>query len=249
MPVIEVAGGKTRPEYVRRVFRSWLDNGQTLVSAWPKTRKWRKTIAQLQREAWLAQLVDLQKYQNSYELQTMRDSIKSWNDSMRGQRGSAAVRQEDYFFALLAGTLFAVMFPDGTSWWPARVAQQVSYLLDWLEPYCGGVLMCGAAGWGTTIQCEATTAPLCLLPDIAIDQACALGGNAPAQYSPPSIPSDTQRRLIVDAAQLVQDLLNVLGSTPGMILYRDQDRWRALPPGAIGDILVLGTNYLPQWKS
>lgn len=249
MAELGFGGSKTRPEYVRRVFRSWLDKQQTLVSVWPRSRKTRKTVSQLQREAWLSQIVAVQKRQTTVETKLMLDTIALWNDEMSGQKGSAAVRPEDYFFALLSGTLFSVAFPDGTEWWPARVAQAVSQLLDWLEPYAGGILMRGADGWGTTIQCSAATAPLCLLPDIAIEQACNIGGNAPKQYSPPSIPQDTERRLLVDAQQLLKDLLDTLGTTPGMILYRGQDRWYALPPGNVGDILVLQTTLLPAWQA
>lgn len=50
-----------------------------------------------------------------------------------------------------------------------------------------------------------------------------------------------------DVAQRLREALDVLGQTPGSILYRDQDRWRALEPGNIGDVLAIDTDGMPGW--
>lgn len=45
----------------------------------------------------------------------------------------------------------------------------------------------------------------------------------------------------------LQRLLDVLGDTPGSILIRGPDKWIALPPGDLGDVLVVGDGGLPEW--
>lgn len=50
-----------------------------------------------------------------------------------------------------------------------------------------------------------------------------------------------------DIAQRIQEALDVLSQTPGAILYRDEDRWRALEPTQVGDVLALDTDLLPGW--
>lgn len=50
-----------------------------------------------------------------------------------------------------------------------------------------------------------------------------------------------------DLAQRIREGLDVLGQTPGSILYRDEDRWRALEPGEIGQVLAIDTDGMPGW--
>lgn len=47
---------------------------------------------------------------------------------------------------------------------------------------------------------------------------------------------------------LLQKALDLLSDEPGSLLYRGPDRWLALPPGAIGDVLVCGDGALPEWR-
>lgn len=51
---------------------------------------------------------------------------------------------------------------------------------------------------------------------------------------------------LVDAARL-QRVLDVLGNVEGGILLRGPDRWIVLPPGNIGDVLVIGEGGVPEW--
>lgn len=46
---------------------------------------------------------------------------------------------------------------------------------------------------------------------------------------------------------LVSDWLDILGSEPGSILYRDTDGWRVLPPGNPGQVLEVNSENLPEW--
>lgn len=49
-------------------------------------------------------------------------------------------------------------------------------------------------------------------------------------------------------AGLLQAVLDVIGDTEGSILIRGPDRWIALPPGNIGDVLVVGDGGFPEWR-
>lgn len=43
------------------------------------------------------------------------------------------------------------------------------------------------------------------------------------------------------------ELLDAIGGTPGAILVRGPDRWVALPPGNIGDVLIINDGGMPEW--
>ena len=43
--------------------------------------------------------------------------------------------------------------------------------------------------------------------------------------------------------------MDVIGSEPGSILVRGPDMWIALPPGNVGDILVINDGAMPEWMS
>lgn len=45
----------------------------------------------------------------------------------------------------------------------------------------------------------------------------------------------------------LQRILDVIGNTPGSILVRGPDTWIAIPPGNIGDVLVIGEGGIPEW--
>lgn len=46
----------------------------------------------------------------------------------------------------------------------------------------------------------------------------------------------------------LQRILDVIGNQPGSILVRGPDVWIALPPGNIGDVLVIGEGAMPEWR-
>jgi len=48
--------------------------------------------------------------------------------------------------------------------------------------------------------------------------------------------------------QLLNKLLDVIGAEPGSILIRGPDRWIALAPGNIGDVLVINEGAIPEWR-
>lgn len=52
--------------------------------------------------------------------------------------------------------------------------------------------------------------------------------------------------MAVEVADL-QAMLDILGSTPGSILVRGPDRWIALLPGQVGDVLSINAGGIPQW--
>lgn len=47
---------------------------------------------------------------------------------------------------------------------------------------------------------------------------------------------------------LLQKSLDLLSDQPGSLLYRGLDRWVALPPGNVGDVLICGEGALPEWR-
>jgi len=47
----------------------------------------------------------------------------------------------------------------------------------------------------------------------------------------------------------LQAIMDVIGSEPGSILVRGPDMWIALPPGNVGDILVINDGAMPEWMS
>jgi hypothetical protein len=47
----------------------------------------------------------------------------------------------------------------------------------------------------------------------------------------------------------LQGLLDVLSQTPGAIIYRDVDGWKALQPGSVGQVLTLNSELLPEWQT
>lgn len=49
-----------------------------------------------------------------------------------------------------------------------------------------------------------------------------------------------------DAARL-RKIMDVIGSEPGSILVRGPDMWIALPPGNVGDVLVINDGGMPEW--
>lgn len=52
-----------------------------------------------------------------------------------------------------------------------------------------------------------------------------------------------------DPYNLLQQLLDVLSQTPGAIIYRDIDGWKALEPTQAGDVLTLNNDLLPEWQA
>lgn len=46
----------------------------------------------------------------------------------------------------------------------------------------------------------------------------------------------------------LQAIMDTIGDTPGSILVRGPDRWIALPPGNLGDVLVVGDGGVPEWR-
>lgn len=50
-----------------------------------------------------------------------------------------------------------------------------------------------------------------------------------------------------DPVEIMQFLLDCLGTKPGSIIYRDVDIWRVLEPGNFGDVLALSEDLLPIW--
>lgn len=60
-----------------------------------------------------------------------------------------------------------------------------------------------------------------------------------------STPSTTAKARL--NAALLQQLLDTLGSAPGSILIRGPATWIALPPGTLGQVLVIGSGGYPEW--
>lgn len=45
----------------------------------------------------------------------------------------------------------------------------------------------------------------------------------------------------------VSQLLDLIGSTEGAILYRGPEHWQILPPGNPGQVLEVGADAIPRW--
>lgn len=50
-----------------------------------------------------------------------------------------------------------------------------------------------------------------------------------------------------DPTALIQLMLDIISDQPGAILYRDNDRWKALMPTTPGYILTLNESLMPEW--
>lgn len=50
-----------------------------------------------------------------------------------------------------------------------------------------------------------------------------------------------------DTFDQLQRLLDAIGQEPGSILIRGADRWIALPPGEVGDVLTINDGGMPAW--
>ena len=53
----------------------------------------------------------------------------------------------------------------------------------------------------------------------------------------------------MNTEQSLQYYLDALGQLPGCVLYRDTLQWKALAPGASGQILTLNSSLLPTWQT
>lgn len=51
-----------------------------------------------------------------------------------------------------------------------------------------------------------------------------------------------------DDYRRLQAIMDVIGNVPGSILVRGPDVWLALPPGNMGDVLVIGDGGVPEWR-
>lgn len=52
---------------------------------------------------------------------------------------------------------------------------------------------------------------------------------------------------LTDDYTRLQQLLDVIGNTPGAILVRGPERWIALQPGPEGWVLAIGPGAVPEW--
>src|SRR5690606_12869055 len=57
----------------------------------------------------------------------------------------------------------------------------------------------------------------------------------------------THVTLPTEPFEALQRMLDLLSTTPGAIVYRHPDGWRALEPGPIGYVLKLDNDRLPYW--
>lgn len=51
-----------------------------------------------------------------------------------------------------------------------------------------------------------------------------------------------------DPLAILQYMLDHFSAEPGSILYRGPEMWEALPPGTVGQVLVLNDDLLPEWQ-
>lgn len=47
--------------------------------------------------------------------------------------------------------------------------------------------------------------------------------------------------------QRMRKIFDVFSTTEGAILVRGPTQWFALPPGNVGDVLVIGAGGVPEW--
>lgn len=50
-----------------------------------------------------------------------------------------------------------------------------------------------------------------------------------------------------DNSERIAAMLEAIGQIEGSLLYRAVDRWRALKPGELGQVLAIGYDGMPGW--
>lgn len=153
MAILQGARASKRPVYIRRAFASSVRRGTTLVTKWPRKKPKRPTEyrTSLQRrmrfiERWLRAL-------HPRETTPTKDAFVAYNKSVKGQRGSATARYEDYETQRANGRAFEFILPDGTHLYSAAQAQDISDILDWLSDTPGSVLCRGNRWWTAALAC------------------------------------------------------------------------------------------------
>lgn len=167
-----------RPGYTKGAYVIYRRNGQLVVQGWPKKRGQPTQVyqkANLERFRIAAKAI---KYWPTREVGPMRDALDQFMRENRGVRGTAAVRFRDWQTSILAGRQWAFDSPGNKPLYPAAVVQDVSDLLDNLEPRYGSLLTRAPGGWLPTVQC-APLYVLCSFHSQADSLACAPASTPP----------------------------------------------------------------------
>lgn len=133
------------------ILDTWL--GIQRARIWPRARPRRPAAPQRARQSRLIDVTAVINLLIPREQIPMREAIARYNQTVRGQAGSAAVRYEDWQTSRLYGSSWALRLPDGTIVWSQAQRQRVSDWLDWICDEPGAVLERGPYSWTAALEC------------------------------------------------------------------------------------------------
>lgn len=148
MSFLRPTGSQWRtPEFGKNlIVTSW--RGITRVQRWPKARGPAVTKPEANRETMFTLVQKLIKWLTSFETEYARRAVKAHNDANTGQRGSAAIRLRDWQTQRLYGRGVAVTVDQYLTFYPAAVARDASFILDWVTYFHGQLLQRNDSEWG-----------------------------------------------------------------------------------------------------
>lgn len=171
MAILGYRRARSRPQYAQRLYTVAVRAHALVARAWPRPRGGAKTThAQIQQQRFKNR-AGWRKVLKEHELRPMREALQRFAKRHVGLKGSSITRQRDIEDIRLAGRLYAIKVPGLGTFWPEAAAQDVSDVLDWLEPVHGGVLTRTQDTWLTAIPCT-EGARLTLTIDPPVPNCC-----------------------------------------------------------------------------
>jgi hypothetical protein len=182
MATVLPGAASRRPGFTKRAYVIRRHNGKLVAQSWPRRRgkpKQSYQKANLRRMSVMAKAV---KRWPTREVEPMRTGLNRFLQENRGVRGTAAIRFRDWQTAILSGRQWIFDTPDAGPIHPARLVQDVSDLLDNLEPRYGSLLTRAPDGWLPTVQC-APGYVLCSFHSQPAANACPPASTPPADQA------------------------------------------------------------------
>lgn len=230
----------------RGAFVVKMQKGTVVAQGWPAPRPNQQgKLGVSARDRFAAVQANL-KNLSGEEVATMAAAVADLNARNTGVRGESQIRARDVMTRNAYGYMWA-LYDQTTNRliYSCAVRDRVSAALDWTMPIKGSILSGYLNQWQPSAAGEEGWV-LCVTYDLSL----------PFTSGPPVMVGHTLQEKIVMSPQeqAVQDSLDVLGWTPGGILYRAADKWRILPVGSVGQVLTLYYDpdtgiLLPSWQT
>lgn len=178
MAVVGTPNSPRRPYRPRGLFVARATCGKLVVQRWPRKRgtpKCSYLLDLVERfRLWTAHIKEL----HWREVFTTKEMLSHLNSVSRGQKGSAIIRERDWYIRVQSNRMWAFLLPDGKVLWPETVKRDVSDALDAISPRYGSLLVRGDDGWWPTVQCVPGRL-LVMAPSVSLSSCCADASPAP----------------------------------------------------------------------